>query len=276
MAAMRNRHHHEGISRRYCILDRTQATCLKACHSLRGSLHCILSTTVFVGERSAAQVTEQPRAQRKRAASAATRDWPQSAACSAPPGEHAPRVRRACTQSANASTTRAHQARARATQGEDALEGRTLKRTQLRLTRMRQLCAIAVWALHMRLWHRLEHAARRLALRWVPALAEMPAIAQRDQLNQLYQARMACATPCCRRRRLGASWEATGIASASNHRVCSVPHERLRRSSDLAPGDIECHGWVSFNILRLLFGGKCAIVVVDGDASLHKALLTFG
>ena len=66
------------------------------------------------------------------------------------------------------------------------LGGVTLQRTRERLTRMRQLCAHAVWALHVRLWHRLEHAARRLALRWVPALAELPVMAQRDQLNQLY------------------------------------------------------------------------------------------
>ena len=47
-------------------------------------------------------------------------------------------------------------------------------------------------------------------------------------------------------------------------------------NSDLAPGEIECHGWVSFNTLMLLLRGKCAIVVVDGDAGLHKALLTSG
>ena len=57
----------------------------------------------------------------------------------------------------------------------------TLQRTRPRLTRKRQLCAVAVWALHVRLWHRLEHAARRLPLRWVPAPAELSAMA----LNQL-------------------------------------------------------------------------------------------
>ena len=34
--------------------------------------------------------------------------------------------------------------------------------------------------------------------------------------------------------------------------------------------------WIPFNILMLLLGGKYAIVVEDGDVSLHTALLTFG
>ena len=83
------------------------------------------------------------------------------------------------------------------------LGGVTLQRTRPRLMRMRQLCAVAVWAPHVRLWHRLEHASRRLALRWVLALAELPAMAQRDELNQLYHARTECAMPCCRCQRLG-------------------------------------------------------------------------
>ena len=84
------------------------------------------------------------------------------------------------------------------------LGGVTLQRPRPRLTRMRQLCAVAVWALHVRLWHRLEHTARQLALRWVPAVAELPAMAQRNQLNQqLHHAHTACATPFCRHRRLG-------------------------------------------------------------------------
>ena len=47
-------------------------------------------------------------------------------------------------------------------------------------------------------------------------------------------------------------------------------------NSDFKPSEIECHGWILFNILMLLLGSKCAIVMVDGDASLHKELLTFG
>ena len=121
-AAMRDRHHHEGISRRmirYYIRSYT-SECLKACNPLRGSLHCTLSATVYVGERSAAQVTEQPRAQHKRAASAATRDRPQSAACSALPGEHAPHARRAraecqCGHNTRTSGTRTRHSRRRRT-----------------------------------------------------------------------------------------------------------------------------------------------------------------
>ena len=280
MRSYAGHHHHEGISRRmirYYIRSYT-SECLKACNPLRGSLHCTLSATVYVGERSAAQVTEQPRAQHKRAANAATRDRPQFAACSALPGEHAPRARRVRAQSANAGTTRAHQARARATQGEGALEGRNARRrdpaanatapdAEAPAVRSRSLGATRAAVAPPRARSASAAAALGASTRRAVRNGAEPAVSRahsvRDAVLQAPKVGERHGKP---------------VGLPAHPTIGSVVYQMKGSgaNSNLAPGKIECHGWVSFNILMLLLWGKCAIVVVDGDASLHKALLTFG